>query len=322
MLIKNMGTYRVKGFDVTDEKLNEAAELNKFVQCKPHEESKFGWIPPFGAESSNFAPSANGFIALCVQFEKRPVSASQVKMILVKEIAELKLNNPDIIITGKVKKNMRDDIKSQLQPNAPSNVSEIKGFIDAKQGIIYIDGTPAKCEKFVGALKFLLPSLDLDILPIQTMDEPKTVMTSWVVEDKSPDLIEFGNTFSLRDEDDLSEITYKKVDSFLDESLKKYLNDSKRVISLKVEYDANTSFTISEDFQISGVSWGDDVLEEAQSDYSDIPGATVDDIGSAELGCVALKSREILNYLLESCFGGEKSVEDEDEEDGEGDFNE
>ena len=318
MWFKNLGVYQIKDFNCDDSDLHNRAQGMKFVPCEPHKESAYGWVPPFGVESANFAPSANGVVLLKVQFEVRKVSPSEIQMILDEEIAKLKESDPDIHIDNKMKKNMKANIKDSLQPKAPSSVSAVSGFIDAKTGYIYIDGSPSKCEKFVGALRYLHPEMELDINPIQTQNEPKLLMTEWMLEDSFPEKLSIGNEFSITDQEDGTEITYKKVSGYSDKNLKGYLSEQKRVVKMKVYYgenpsdeesNSNTSLSISDDFQISGISWSDELEEMAFSDYEEIGNASHDEIGTAILSAMSSKSKEVCDYLINECFGGVKTEE-------------
>lgn len=313
MWFKSLNLFSIDGLDVDEDTLGKRLKDNAYVPCKKHEETKSGWVSPLGMDSEYLTPGNNGCHLICLKIETRKVPADTINEELDKLIKELKEKDPEAKITGALKKNLKEEIKNELLPLAFSKYDSIMAYWDTKNNFLVIDvASRTKAETFAEAFKNALTEYSFSVIPVQTQHEPNKVMTQWLTEDASPELIITQSTVSIRDiDDDDGNIKYTKQD-LDDERLIGYLEDDKTVSELELKYDDKIYMTVTEDFLIKGVKFSDELKETAENEGND-------DHASYMMSAFEVVNRnfkEVIDYLTEECFGGIK-VETNDEADEE-----
>lgn len=304
MWFKNLNIFRITGLNISEEELGKKLGDHVFVECKSHEETKSGWVSPLGDHSDYLTPSSLGCHLICLKIETRSVPANTLKEEVEKKIAELKQQDPDAKITGALKKNLKEEIKNELLPRAFSKYDRAYAYWDTKTDYLVVNvASRTKAETFAAAFKNAMPDMDLSIIPIQSIHEPTASMTNWLTTGQNPEKLEPLTTACIRDIDEESNsgsIKYNKQE-LDDDRLKGYLDESKTVADLEVEYDEKVSFTLTEDLSIKSVKWSDEVKGEAENEGDD----DADSYMISAFSVMQAEVKELAKYLLDDCFGGE-----------------
>jgi len=305
MWFKNLNVFKIMGLEISDEKLCNELSSQEYVPCLKHEESKVGWVSPFGLKSVDFCPSTLGCYLFSLKIETRKVPADTINEIMEMRLDELRETDPGANINNELKKNLKEEIKNELLPYAFSKYESINAYWDTETNYLIIDvSSRTKSENFVSAFKNAI-SAEFEAIPVQTVDDPTFVMNNWLINGVSPEKIEAQSNVLIRDiENDECGIKYSKQD-LSDEKLKEYLNEDKTVSELEVCYDHNTFFVITEDFLIKSVKWDSETKQAAENEGEESKIDLIMSIFSTTIPEV----RDILKYTIEECFGGEKEEE-------------
>lgn len=312
MIYSSAILHRVKGLNLTDEEMAEKLKAFEFVACRPYEESKSGWISPFGEHSDYLNPGAMGGVMICLKVENRKIPAGVINEIVADKLAALKRDNPLAKFNGAFKRQLKEDVRTELQPRAFSKTEKIHAYLDKETSSLVINTSSiSKAESFVATLKFALNSsggTNVKIIRVKTTHEPSTAMTGWLINNTTPSKIKLLQAATIRDTSEGNgNIKYSKQD-LNDKRLVEYLEDKKTVQNLSVDYDNAAAITITEDFVLKSIKWNTEVFDESSSDNQD----SVEGAISGDFLILRKNLNEILKYLIESCFGGEEAILDDD----------
>jgi recombination associated protein RdgC len=306
MLFKSLSVYRIN-FSLTEDQLREKLQGFPFEACRPYEESKVGWVSPYGEHSDYLNPESLGCQLISLKIETRKVPSNTLNEMVNQKIAELRQKDPESRITGGLKKQIKEDIKQELLPRAFSNFDKVFAYIDNTLKYLVINvSSKSKAESFVSALRFALDDKSFEFIPVKTTHEPTSAMTNWLVTGNVPKDIEPQETATIRDTDDASgNIKYNRQD-LNDDRLKGYLGETKTVSELSLSFKNSLSFTLTENFIIKSIKWSDEVKSKADVGSDDSLEAAL----MADFTIMQGEIKELLKYLIDSCLGGEHIIQE------------
>ena len=197
MWFKNLSIFRLtEAFTLSPGELEQKLEALAFHPCGPHQEFTFGWTSPLGKSNQQFVQSTNGFMMLCLKKEERLLPASVVNEISQEKILE-KEQQQARKLSKKERTEIKDEILFDLLPKAFTFSRKIYAYIDPKGGWLIVDAASAKnAEDLLSMLRKSLTSLPA--VPLNTIDNPATIMTEWLLNSKAPDDILIEDECELR----------------------------------------------------------------------------------------------------------------------------
>jgi recombination associated protein RdgC len=143
----------------------------------------------------------------------------------------------------------------------------------------------------------------LPAVPLNTIEKPTSIMTQWLLNDKTPDDITVEDECELRSPEELGGIIRCKRHDLALPEIKNHLNTGKEVIKLAVSWADRISFIIDENMAIKRLRF----LDLIQDQVTDIE--TNDDATQFDVD-FSIMSAELANFLprLLELFGGENKA--------------
>lgn len=198
--------------------LEEILQKAKFTHCGATQEESFGWIPPRGNKSTLLAEPVGAGVILRLCIERRAVPPSAIKDEVDAMVEKYKEQTGADRVSGKVKKDFKEEAIQTLLPRAFTKRSSMTIWIDPASKFVVVDsGSLAGADKvvsqFVSALAEIpdaLPSGAL-INPIQTRVQPSAAMAHWLQTQEAPVAFTVDRDCELKMPDDLkSTVRYSR----------------------------------------------------------------------------------------------------------------
>lgn len=249
MFFRNLTLFRFPaGLDVSslEEQLANAA-------LKPvggMELSSRGFISPFGRGEPDaaLAHRIGDSIWLTLGGEDKILPATVVNDLLQKKIAEFEQKN-DRRPGGKLRKQMKEDLITELLPRAFVRPSRTDAMLDMALGVLVVDTSSRKvAEAVVTQLREALGSFPA--LPVNAETAPRAVMTGWVAGDALPEGVSLGDECELRDPADTGAVVKVQRMELAGEEIDTHLQAGKQVTRLALGIDEHLSFVLGEDLVV------------------------------------------------------------------------
>ena len=298
MWFKNLSLFRfTEPFALNADELAEKLETLRFRPCGAHEESSFGWTAPLGKAEQPLVHATNGYMMLCVKKEEKVLPTAVVNEMIQEKAAEAE-EQQGRKLSKKERTRLKDELIFDLLPRAFTFSRKIYAYIDPQGGWLVVDAASSNsAEDLLTLLRKSLGSLPA--APVNTVNNPVTVMTQWLVSQQTPVSIVIEDECELRSPgEEGSIIRCKRHDLALPE-IQNHLDSGKEVIKLAMNWADRLSFVMDKNFSIKRLRFLDlvqdqlkelDIEDEATRFDADFA------IMSAELG-------SFLPRLLE-VFGG------------------
>ena len=302
MWFKNLSIFRLtEAFTLSPGELEQKLEALAFHPCGPHQEFTFGWTSPLGKSNQQLVHSTNGFMMLCLKKEERLLPASVVNEISQEKILE-KEQQQARKLSKKERTEIKDEILFDLLPKAFTFSRKIYAYIDPKGGWLIVDAASAKnAEDLLSMLRKSLTSLPA--VPLNTIDNPATIMTEWLLNSKAPDDILIEDECELRSPEEQGGIVRCKRHDLALPEIKNHLDTGKEVIKLAVSWADRISFIVDENLSIKRLRF----LDLIQDQVTDIE---VNDEAAQFDVDFSIMSAELANFIprLLELFGGENKA--------------
>lgn len=231
-----------------------------FRKCGANEEQSIGWVNPITHEANNAFEVSGDLVFGCLQIESKILPKDVIEKQLAEDIKLVEANG------GKVsKKEMRDDVIFKLLPKAFTQISHINGYIDNKEGYIYIDTASSnKAEIWLSYMRKTLGSLDA--LPVVTNWPANNIMARWIAGSiEQNEVININNECVISGIEDTGTIRAKDIDITSDEVLA-HISNGGKVTKLAITYDDKLSMVLCDDMSLKRLKFidiefeGDDVF--------------------------------------------------------------
>jgi recombination associated protein RdgC len=189
--------------------------------------------------------------------------SSVIKEILDERIEEIKIREARKV-SGREKKDMREQVEFELLPRAFTRTRQLDAWIDTKKGWIVLNtSSTVQAERFTGLMRKVLDSFP--VAAPDTDQSPTFVMSNWLSEGVLPAPFELGEGCELCSQgDDRSVATFKKHE-LLSDVVQSNLGAGKLCSKLSLVWDDRLSFTMTESLLIKGVKFLD-VFKEQVND--------------------------------------------------------
>ena len=172
-------------------------------------------------------------------------------------------------------------------------------YIAPKDNMILVNASSSK--KAEELLVFLRRSIGtLPVVPAALNHAPSSIMTRWVTGEDVPVDFLVQDECELHDmEEDGGIIRCKRQDLNADE-IQAHITAGKQVVKLAINWQESLSCIVNEDFSIKRLKFGDEILEQADSEGADDYASQFDE----DFSIMALELKRFIPRLIEA-FGGE-----------------
>jgi len=156
------------------------------------------------------------------------------------------------------KQALKDDVIAMLLPRAFSKTQQTAIWIDSETNLIYVDAASSKrAEDTLALLRKSLGSLP--VVPLAFANEPTTVMTSWIAQDKLPEYLTALEEAELKAPDDA--VIRCKNHPLDSEEILSHLQKGKLVTKLALDWDEHLSFVLNDDGSLKRLKFADQIRE-------------------------------------------------------------
>ncbi|ESS71374.1 recombination-associated protein RdgC [Methyloglobulus morosus KoM1] len=261
MWFKNLSLFRItEPFTFDPDELAEKMEALRFRPCGAHEESSYGWAAPMGNSGQALVHATNGYMMLCVKKQERVLPTAVVNEMLQEKLADQE-EQQGRKLSKKERTRLKDELIFDLFPRAFTFSRKTYAYIDPKGGWLVVDAASSnKAEDLLSLLRRSLGSLPA--VPINTTNNPVTVMTQWLVSQQTPDDIVVEDECELRSPgEEASIIRCKRQDLALPE-IQNHLDSGKEVIQLALSWADRLSFVLDKNLAIKRLRFLDLVQDQ------------------------------------------------------------
>jgi len=268
MWFKNLQIFQLsKDIDFDLDGLESKLKAFQFEPCKSIETYRIGWELPAATAGQLHHVSA-GAILLCLRRQEKVIPAAVVNETLQERVEEIELNQGRRV-GRKEKLSIKEDIISELTPRAFVRSSFTWGYIAPKDNLVIVDASSdKKADEFLDLLRQTLRSLP--VVPFNTEQSPSSVMTDWLQDSsKRPQGLELDRQCVLRSDIEEGSVIRAKQGELDAEEIINHIETGKQVSELAINWQERVQCIICDDLKIKRLRFGDDLLSEAQDNYSD-----------------------------------------------------
>lgn len=160
--------------------LEEALQAAVFVECGASQEKSAGWISPRNEKNGALLEIIGGQLIVRLMLQSKAVPASAINKELDRRCA-LTEDQTGRKPGKKERRDMKDDIKLALLPNAFTKESSILAWIDRDNKSLVIDTTTqSRSDVVITALIAAIPGLMIQ--PVNTKVSPVAAMAQWLTD--------------------------------------------------------------------------------------------------------------------------------------------
>lgn len=199
-MLKQATVYQLDGLP-THYTLSQMLSLAPFAPTAPTQELSAGWLPPREAHGTYLEAIAGHWVALFV-YETRsvPTAALQKRVdAMADELEKLNGRRPG----KKMLRELKDEARRELLPQAFPKRSEIPVWIDPGAGLLVVGTASAsKADRAASDLSRIVDGLM--VRPAVTLASPEAVLGEWLLDAEAADAAGFavGRTCELRAHDE------------------------------------------------------------------------------------------------------------------------
>jgi recombination associated protein RdgC len=294
-VFKNVMVYRLGAESLPSlDEMDAALAQARFVECGASQEMSFGWTAPRGQQHGALVESIAGQRILKFMVETKSVPATVVRRKADEEIARIEAT------TGrkpgkKETRDLREDAKRALLPQAFSKVSSVWVWMDAEQDLLILDaGSQSRADAVITALVEAVPGLAPRLF--NTQQTPQSAMAQWLAEGEAPGQFQVEQECELKSSgEDRAVVKYTRHTLDIDE-VKQHIAQGKLPTKLALNWQGRVAFMLTESMTLKKVGLLETVFEGTSKEKEDNFDADVA-ISTGELG-------QLIPELVEA-LGGE-----------------
>ncbi len=276
-----------------------------FQPCPKSLPFSMGFVSPTGDEEAPLVHGSNGFMMIRLRIEEKILPPAVVREKLDEKIKELEQAR-DRKVYKDEKERLKDEIYERLLAKAFTKSSYVNAIIDSETNYLIIDSASSKKQaQFISLLNRCIAN---PVFAPKLHSVPQ-ILTQWIRHNDHPSSFYIENACVLKDiSEDGGVIRLKKQDLGSD-AIQSFLKDGYRATQLSLEWSEQISFTLKEDFSISGVRFLEAVKDLAKDGMSETPEQRF----ATNFIIMSETLQQFLNDLL-PCFIEEEDTTTEDEE--------
>lgn len=263
-MFKNLTIFRIVS-DFFPELAAHEAELDatRFTPCLPSQEKSTGWVEPRGEANGALVESVAGQRILKLMIEAKTVPTAAI-VGKAQEVADQIEATTGRKPGRKEMKELREDAKQALLPQAFPKRTAVWVWVDLKAGLVMLDATSqGLIDETVTALVRTSQGLSLALL--QTNTTPQTAMTQWLAtttpEDDVPEDLSVERACVLKSSAE-DKATVKFDHHHLgNEIVRKHITEGKLPVSLALSYAGRLAFVLTDTMRLKKITYLDGVFE-------------------------------------------------------------
>lgn len=304
-MFKTLSFFRLEHFQCPDlQALEQALAACAFVPCSPSQPESSGWVAPRGKKSAVLAERLGPHLLLQLCTERRPLPASAVAAALEERIERFKQETGRERVSGKLKKQLKEEVIVDLMPRAFSKRSHTLVWLDTEQQMLALNtSTSAVSDKVISLLVEALAAVPggtgFVVRPVQTTQSPATCMAQWLSSQEAPAGLSIDQDCELKTPDDRkSSVRYSRHTLELDE-IGQHITEGKLPTQLALTWRGRVSFVLTDRSQVRKIKLLDVGMDDA-------PPAEEDRF-DADATLATSELSQLLDDLLQA-LGGEQPV--------------
>lgn len=268
-MFKTLSFYRLEQFQCPDlQTLEQALAASAFVPCSPSQPESSGWVPPRGKKSVALAERLGPHLLLQLCIERRPLPASAVAAALEERIERFKQETGRERVSGKLKKQLKEEVVLDLMPRAFSKRSHTLVWLDTERQMLALNtSTSAVSDKVISLLIEALAAVpggtSFVVRPVQTTQSPATCMAQWLSSQEAPVGLSIDQDCELKTPDDRkSSVRYSRHTLELDE-IGQHITEGKLPTQLALTWRGRVSFVLTDRSQVKKIKLLDVAMDDA-----------------------------------------------------------
>lgn len=233
--------------------LAERLARQRFMPCPNSMLAVSGFVPPVdapgvGPENQRYVlevPGVGGerFAMIVLRLESRLLPASVIKKAFQERLEELELAMGGKKLTGRAKKDVKEEVIRSLIPKAFTRLTDIRALFALKSGWLFVESSsPNKTDAFVTRL---VGALDMAPFRLPKPKMPASLaMHGWLLSGEAPEGFSVDRECELKGEN-AATIRYAHLD--LDnEEVRRHVREGKAPQQLAMTYDDRLSFVLTQ----------------------------------------------------------------------------
>lgn len=259
MWFRNLHLYRLSTtFELSPEALADKLAEKRFSPCSRQAEESVGWVSPIHRSKDYLVHAADGCILICMRREQKVIPASAVKEALEERVYAIQ-EEMGRKVYSKEKQSLKEDILSQMLPNAFVRSTHVYAYIDSKRGYLVLNAGSDAIADVV--FELLVESIgSFGAIKLVSEENPALILNDWL-ENGLPEGWELTGDYELKDPKD------ERVAKFKDNEsenivLGDLLEDGYWVNKLGIRYKNHLKATILPELQVKSIKFMDELLAE------------------------------------------------------------
>lgn len=256
-MFKNLRIYTFGATGINIDALEQG--LIKFTPAGKSQEKSSGFVPPRHEDHGPLIESVGGQVILEYRIETRAVPADEVR----RKADEMAVNIEQQTGRRPGKKEMRDireEAKLQLLPNAFSKFSSVKAWFDIEGGLLVLDASnQARADEVITAMV----AADTNFAPrmFNTNTTPQSAMASWLLDGEAQDEFQIEQECELKSTgEDRAVVKYNRHSLDIDE-IKDHIRQGKLPTKLALNWQGRVVFTLTESLVLKKIDYLETVFD-------------------------------------------------------------
>lgn len=297
MWFRNLQLYRLDASQTFDaDTLRDALTGHAFKPCGGLDTHRSGWTPPAGRDSLDLVHAAHGKLLICLKRQDRLLPAAVIREALEEKVDEV-ATREGRPVGRREKRQLRDDIVTQLLPRAFTQSRLRHAYIDTQLGLIVVDsGTPRQAEELLSQLRESVGSLK--VTPLAVSRNPGLVLTQWL-EKRPPRGFALADECELREPVDQGAIVRGRRIDLAGGDVQPHVAGGLQVSRLAIEWHDRIACVIGDDLGLRRLKFLDGVINEAAETDTEDALARFD----ADFALMAMELSHFIPDVIKA-FGG------------------
>ncbi len=294
-MFKNVIVYRIgPEWSASAAQMEASLEGARFIECGATQEKSIGWCEPRGEAHGPLVEAVGGQLILKLMIEARALPGSVVTRKAKERVEQIEAS------TGrkpgkKEIRDLKDDIRLALLPQAFTKQSSIGVWIDPEARLLVIDASSqTRADEVVTLLVKSLDSLAVALLDSKLA--PTTAMSEWLVSQEAPRGFSVDRECELKAADESKAVVRYARHPLDNEEVRQHVQAGKLPTRLALTWNDRVSFVLTESLQLKKLAFLDVVMDGASTGK--------DDGFDADVAIATGELRKLLPDLLEA-LGGE-----------------
>ena len=239
----------------------------RFVECGATQEKSVGWCEPRGQDHGPLVESVGGQLILKLMIETRALPGSVVTRKAKERVAQIEAS------TGrkpgkKEIRDLKDDIRLQLLPQAFTKQAAVGVWIDPKAALLVIDASSQSRADEVVTL--LVQSLDgFAAALLDSKLSPTTAMADWLITQEAPSGFSIDRECELKAADESKAVVRYARHPLDNDEVRQHVQGGKLPTRLALTWNNRVSFVLTDGLQIKKLAFLDVVMDGASTGKDD-----------------------------------------------------